>query len=87
MKKQILFVYVDSLTIGGVLPLTGHPPICRKTLLKCFFLKIVFQIDSLRNLTRFLHQYPSFRTSCGLSSVPHISTFSHVGTWFLLVFP
>ncbi|MED3934723.1 transposase, partial [Priestia megaterium] len=28
------------------------------------------------------HQYPSFRVSCGLSFVPHISTFSRVGTWF-----
>ena len=29
-----------------------------------------------------MHQYPSFRASCGLSFVPHISTFSRVGTWF-----
>ncbi|EEM44579.1 Transposase [Bacillus thuringiensis serovar pakistani str. T13001] len=29
-------------------------------------------------MNRFLHQYPSF---CA-SFVPHISTFSHVGTWF-----
>lgn len=79
---QVLFAYVDSLTIGGVPPVTGRPPICRKALLKCFFLKTVFQIDSLRKLTRFLHQYPSFRVSCGLSFVPHISTFSRVGTWF-----
>ncbi|OQR53321.1 transposase [Bacillus sp. CDB3] len=79
---QVLFAYVDSLTIGGVPPVTGCPPICRKALLKCFFLKTVFQIDSLRKLTRFLHQYPSFRVSCGLSFVPHISTFSRVGTWF-----
>ena len=79
---QILFAYVDSLTIGGVPPFTGRPPICRKALLRCFFLKTVFQIDSLRKVTRFLHQYPSFRVSCGLSSVPHISTFSRVGTCF-----
>ncbi|EJP81926.1 ISNCY-like element ISBth165 family transposase [Bacillus thuringiensis] len=79
---QILFAYVDSLTIGGVPPLTGRPPICRKALLKCFFVKTVFQINSLRKLTRFLHQYPSFRVSCGLSFVPHISTFSRVGNWF-----
>ncbi|MHA2890535.1 transposase [Bacillus cereus] len=79
---QILFAYVDSLTIGGVPPITGRPPICRKTLLKCFFVKTVFQIHSLRKLTRFLHQYPSFRASYGLSFVPHISTFSRVGTWF-----
>ncbi len=50
---QILFAYVDSLTIEGVPPVTGRPPICRKALLKCFFLKTVFQIDSLRKLTRF----------------------------------
>ncbi|MEC2394916.1 DDE transposase [Bacillus thuringiensis serovar shandongiensis] len=79
---QILFAYVDSFTVGGVPPVTGRPPICRKALLKCFFLKTVFQINSLRKLTRFLHQYPLFRTSCGLSFVPHISTFSRVGTWF-----
>ena len=34
---HILFAYVDSLTIGGVPPITGRPPICRKALLKCFF--------------------------------------------------
>ncbi|MGR5965597.1 transposase [Bacillus cereus] len=79
---QILFAYVDSLTIEGVPPITGRPPICRKALLKCFFVKTVFQINSLRKLTCFLHQYPSFRVSCGLSFVPHISTFSRVGTWF-----
>ena len=79
---QILFAYVDSLTIGGVPPMTGRPPICRKVLLTCFFVKTVFQINSLRKLTRFSHQYPSFRVSCGLSLVPHISTFSRVGTWF-----
>lgn len=79
---QILFAYVDSLTLEGVPPITSHPPICRKALLKCFFLKTVFQINSLRKLTRFSHQYPSFRASCGLSFVPHISTFSRVGTWF-----
>ena len=33
---HILFAYVDSLTIGGVPPITGRPPICRKALLKCF---------------------------------------------------
>ncbi|OUB79255.1 hypothetical protein BK773_29155 [Bacillus thuringiensis serovar indiana] len=59
--------------------MTGRPPICRKALLKCFFVKTVFQINSLRKLTRFLHQYPSFRVSCGLSLVPHISTFSGSG--------
>ncbi|MDY4395334.1 ISNCY family transposase, partial [Bacillus thuringiensis] len=35
---QILFAYVDSLTIEGVPPITGRPTICRKALLKCFFL-------------------------------------------------
>ncbi|MFZ7807486.1 transposase [Bacillus thuringiensis] len=79
---QILFAYVDSLTFGGVPPMPGRPPICRKALLKCFFVKTVFQINSLRKLTRFLHQYPSFLVACGLSFVPHISTFSRVGTWF-----
>lgn len=34
---QILFAYVDSLTIGGVTPVTGRPTICRKVLLKYFF--------------------------------------------------
>ncbi|MEB9339784.1 ISNCY family transposase, partial [Bacillus cereus] len=31
---QILFAYVDNLTIGGVPPMTGRPPTCRKSLLK-----------------------------------------------------
>lgn len=79
---HILFAYVDSLTVGPVPASTGRPLICRKTLLKCFFVKTVFQIHSLRKLTRFLHQYPLFRAFCGLSAVPHISTFSRVGTWF-----
>ena len=79
---HILFAYVDSLTVGPVPAGTGRPPICRKALLKCFFVKTVFQIHSLRKLTRFLHQYPLFRAFCGLSAVPHISTFSRVGTWF-----
>ncbi|MEJ9267700.1 ISNCY family transposase, partial [Bacillus thuringiensis] len=60
---QSLFTYVDSLTIGGVPTITGRPPICRKALLKCFFIKTVFQINSLRKLTRFLHHYPSFHAS------------------------
>lgn len=37
---QILFAYIDSLTIEGVPPFTGRP--CRKALLKYFFLKTVF---------------------------------------------
>lgn len=45
-------------------------------------MKTVFQIDSLRKLTHFLHQYTLFRAFCGLFSVPHISTFPRVGTWF-----
>ncbi|HDR5354502.1 TPA: ISNCY family transposase, partial [Bacillus thuringiensis] len=56
-----LFTFADSLTIGDVPPVTGRPPICRKALLKCFFLKTVFQINSLRKLTRFLHRYPWLR--------------------------
>ncbi|WP_197266033.1 transposase, partial [Bacillus thuringiensis] len=67
---HILFAYVDSLAIGGVPPMTGRPPICRRALLKYFLVKTVSQINSLRKLTRFLHQYPSFRVSCGLSLVP-----------------
>ncbi len=39
---HILFTYVDSLTIGGVPPITGRPSICRKALLKWFFLKTAF---------------------------------------------
>ncbi|MDY0855602.1 ISNCY family transposase, partial [Bacillus thuringiensis] len=35
---QMLLAYVDSLTLEGVPPFTGRPPICRKALLKCFFL-------------------------------------------------
>ncbi|CDN39506.1 unnamed protein product [Bacillus thuringiensis DB27] len=46
---QILFAYVDRLTIGGVPPFTGRPPICRKALLKCFFLKTVFRLTLYGN--------------------------------------
>jgi len=31
---QILFAYVDSLIIGGVPPVTGRPPICKKADIK-----------------------------------------------------
>ena len=56
----------------------------------CFLTKLssyVFLENRISNqfftqIESFLHQYPSFRASCGLSFVPHISTFSRVGTWF-----
>lgn len=50
-----LFAYVESLKVGVVPAGTGWLPIYCKVLLKCFFLKTVFQIYSLRKLTRFLH--------------------------------
>jgi len=46
---QILFTYVDSLTIRGVPLFTGCSAIYRKDLLKCFFLKAIFQMDTLKS--------------------------------------
>lgn len=43
---QILFTYVDSLTNRGVPLFTGYSAIYRKDLLKCFFLKAIFQMDA-----------------------------------------
>jgi hypothetical protein len=61
---------------------TGRPPISRKSLLKCFFLKTYFSIDSLRQLVELLHRFGYFRRICGLREIPHLSTFSCTGKWF-----
>jgi Transposase domain (DUF772) len=53
-----------------------------KSLLKCFFLKIYFSIDSLRQLVNTLDRLGYFRRICGLKEVPHLSTFSRASTWF-----
>ncbi|MGG3917466.1 transposase [Parageobacillus thermoglucosidasius] len=50
-------------------------------MLKCFFLKTYFAIDSLRKLVRVL-QFRCFQQACGLGEVPHLSTFSRAAKWF-----
>ncbi|OAO83609.1 Mobile element protein [Parageobacillus thermoglucosidasius] len=54
----------------------------KKSLLKCFFLKTYFAIDSLRKLVRIVQCFRCFQRACGLSEVPHLSTFSRAAKWF-----
>ncbi|MGG3823589.1 transposase [Geobacillus thermodenitrificans] len=62
--------------------MTGRPPVSKKALLKCFFLKTYFAIDSLRQLVNILRRFGYFRRICGLSKVLHLSTFSRASPWF-----
>jgi len=43
-----LFQYIDQLSLPETPYVTSRPPISKKSLLKCFFLKTYFSIDSLR---------------------------------------
>ena len=61
---------------------TGRPPISKRSLLKCFFLKTYFSIGSLRQLVNILERFGCFRRVCGLQEVPPLSTFSRAGKWF-----
>ncbi|BDG42418.1 hypothetical protein B4119_0906 [Parageobacillus caldoxylosilyticus] len=45
---EALFRYIDSLSLPETPYVTGRPPVSKKSLLKCFFLKTYFSIDSLR---------------------------------------
>ena len=54
----------------------------KKSLLKCFFLKTYFAIDSLRKLVRVLQRFRCFQRACGLGEVLHLSTFSRAAKWF-----
>jgi hypothetical protein len=79
---QALFQYIDQLSLPEAPYVTGRPPIPKKSLLKCFFLKTYFSIDSLRQLVETLDRFGYFRRICGLKEVPHLSTFSRASTWF-----
>ncbi|WP_236631868.1 transposase [Anoxybacillus sp. UARK-01] len=79
---QALFQYIDQLSLPETPYITGRPPISKKSLLKCFFLKTYFSIDSLRQLVETLDRFGYFRRICGLKEVPHLSTFSRAGKWF-----
>jgi hypothetical protein len=61
---------------------TGRPPVSKKALLTCFFLKTCFAMDSLRQLVNILHRFGYFRRICGRLKVPHLSTFSRASQWF-----
>ncbi|MED4974618.1 transposase [Geobacillus thermoleovorans] len=54
----------------------------KKSLLKCFFLKTYFSIDSLRKLVHILRRFCCFQRVCGLSEIPPLSTFSHAAKRF-----
>jgi transposase len=76
-----LFRYIDSLSLLETPYVTGRPPVSKKLMLKCFFLKTYFAIDSLRKLVRILQRFRCFQRACGLSEVPHLSTFSRAAKW------
>ncbi|SFA54190.1 Transposase domain [Anoxybacillus pushchinoensis] len=76
---QALFQYIDQLSLPETPYMTGRPPISKKSLLKCFFLKTYFSIDSLRQLVDTLDRFGYFRWICGPKKVPHLSTFSRAG--------
>jgi len=61
---------------------TGRPPVSKKGLLTCFFLKTYFAMDSLRQLVNILHRFGYFRRICERLEVPHLSTFSRASQWF-----
>ncbi|MCG3083138.1 MULTISPECIES: transposase [unclassified Anoxybacillus] len=48
----------------------------KKALLKCFFLKTYFSIDSFRKLVRILQRFRCFQRACRLVRIPYLSTFS-----------
>nr|WP_244463810.1 transposase [Anoxybacillus ayderensis] len=48
-------------------------------MLKCFFVKTYFSIDSLCQLVDILNRFGYFRHICGLKEIPHLSTFSRAG--------
>ena len=79
---EMLFRYLNQLSIPEKPYVTGRPPIPKRVLLKSFVLKTVFQVPSLRKLVSFLKQFPYFRNLCGLTEVPHFSTFSRTASWF-----
>ncbi len=79
---EALFRYIDQLSLPEVPYVTGRPPISKKSLLKCFFLKTCFSMDSLGQLVDTLNRFGYFRQICGLQEVPHLSTFSRAGKWF-----
>jgi hypothetical protein len=75
-------LHIDSLSLPETPYVTGRPPVSKKSLLKCFFLKTYFAIDSLRKLVRVLQRFRCFQRVCGLGEVPHLSTFSRAAKWF-----
>lgn len=79
---DMLFHYLDQLSIPEKPYVTGRPAISKRNLLKSLVLKTVFQIPSLRKLVAFLKQFSYFRNLCGFTEVPHFSTFSRAAGWF-----
>ncbi len=71
---EALFRYIDSLSLPETTYVTGRPPVSKKSLLKCFFLKTYSSIDSLRKLVRILQCFRCFQRACGLGEVPPLST-------------
>jgi hypothetical protein len=74
---EVLFRYIDQLFFWKHLNVTGRPPVSKKALVKCFFLKTYFAIGSLRQLMNVLRWFSYFRRICGLPEVPRLSTPFH----------
>lgn len=79
---EMLFRYLDQLSISEKPYVTGRPSVPKRDLLKAFVLKTVFHLPSLRKLVSFLKQFSYFRNLCGFIEIPHISTFSRAASWF-----
>ncbi|RZI50421.1 transposase [Aeribacillus pallidus] len=72
----MLFRYIEPLFLPETPYVTGQSPVSRRSLLKYFFFKASFAIDSLQQLVNTLHRFRCFRCACGPQQVPHFSTFS-----------
>jgi len=79
---QALFQYIDQLCLPETPYVTRWPPISKKSLLKCFFFKTYFSIDSLHQLVNIFERFECFRRVCGLQEIPHLSMFVRAGKWF-----
>jgi len=79
---QTLFQYIDRLSLPETPYVAGRPSVSKKPLLKCFFLKTYFSIDSLHQHVNGLERFGCSRRMCGLQGILHLLTFSRAGKWF-----
>jgi hypothetical protein len=72
---EALFRYMDSLSLPETPYVTGRPPVAKKSLLKCFFLKTYFSLDSLRKLVASCSVFAVFNGLAGLVSPSFVYVF------------